>query len=278
MFALSEYVGSSENEGVSRTLFSYVAPRLISFEVPHTMEQVMKMPGQCFTAFLFGCLLSGCATGPVSFMDAENCGPEPGSSDWWAEKALLPPGARQRCHKGKMWPPQPRPTVEAQQFSHAYHSEHYWPLPYVCQDRAYVRDIVAAQDLNGWQQQSTLYTRHFDEDQQLTSPGRFQLMDILEVNPLQYRSVYIQSTFNPEFDNVRLANVQQVLAEITGGAEDISVSIRRGRDYSRPASEVKVINDLYHDSVPAPRLASQTGGGGAGGGGAGGGGPALGGP
>ena len=233
----------------------------------------MKMSGRCLFVFLFGCLFSGCATGPVSFMDEENCGPEPGSSDWWAEKALLPPGGRQKCYKGKMWPPQPRPTVEAQQFTHAYHSEHYWPMPYVCQDRAYVRDIVAAQDQNGWQQQSTLYDRHFDKDQQLTAPGRFQLMDILEVNPLQYRTVYIQSAFNIEIDNVRLANVQQLLAEMTGGADEIPVILRRGRDYSRPASEVKAINDLYHDTTPSPRLASQSGGGG-GGASAGGGAPA----
>lgn len=237
----------------------------------------MKMSGQCFTALVFGCLLSGCATGPASFMNAEDCGPEPGSSDWWAEKALLPPGGRQRCHKGKMWPPQPRPTVEAQQFSHAYHSEHYWPLPYVCQDRQYVRDIVGAQEQNGWQQQSTLYDRHFDEEQQLIPAGRFQLMDILEINPLQYRTVRIQSTYNTEVDNIRLANVQLIVNEVTGGAENIPVMIGRGRDYSRPASEVKAINDLYHDTVPTPRLPSQAGGGSAnaisGGGGAAPGGP-----
>lgn len=225
----------------------------------------MKMFGRTFTALMFASILSGCATGPVTFVGDDQCGPEPGSAEWWAEKALLPPGVRQKCHKGKMWPPRPRPTVERQQFSHTYHSEHYWPLPYVCQDRQYVSDIVNSQQRNGWEMQSTLFARHFDQEHQLTSPGRLQIMDILEVNPLQYRTIFLQSTFNPEIDNVRLNNVQQVLAEVTGGTEEIPVIVRRSRDYSRPASELKTINDLYRDNTPTPRLEGLTGGGGGGG-------------
>lgn len=223
----------------------------------------MRISGHTSLALLL-LVLTGCATGPVSIVgdDEINCGPEPGSPDWWAIQASYPPGVRNKCYKGKNWPVQPRPDLPRQQFSHTYHSAHYWPLPYVCQDREYVRNIVATQERNGWQQETTLYDRHFEIDQTLNVPGELQLIDILEVTPSRYRTVYVQATYNPEIDAVRISSVQQKVAELTGGNENVPVLIRRGRDYSRPASEVKIINDLYNSSVPTPRLPGAPGGGG----------------
>ena len=163
-----------------------------------------------------------------------------------------------------MWPVRPRPTGERQQFTHTYHSATYWPLPYVCQDREYVRNIVEIQRTNGWQQETTMYNRHFDDTQMLTVPGELHLADILEVTPDQYRTVYIQSTYDAEIDNARVANVEQAINDKSWGMGSVAVVIRKGRDYSRPASEVKTINDLYNASVPTPRLATAGGGGGGG--------------
>lgn len=222
----------------------------------------MRTNGRCWIALLFATILSGCATGPISFVsEDEACNAvEPGSCEWWSQRALDPPGVRNRCCKGKVWPVRPRPTGPRQQFSHTYHSATYWPLPYVCQDRQYIRDIVEIQRTNGWQQETTLYHRHFGDDQMLTVPGRLHLVDILEVTPVRYRTVYIQSSHNAEIDNVRMANVQQSLLDLTGGTDSMPVVIRSGRDYSRPASEVKIINDLYDGSVLTPRLGGAAGG------------------
>lgn len=119
---------------------------------------------------------------------------------------------------------------------------------------------MGIQESNGWEQQTTIYHRHFDEEGLLTKPGELHLLDILEVTPDAYRTVYVQASANPEIDNMRISNVQQTIAELSGGTETISVITRRGRDYSRPASEVKIINDLYDSSIPAPRLQSSSGG------------------
>lgn len=231
----------------------------------------MRISGDWIMTALIAACLSGCATGPINFVGNDECqnGVEPGSCEWWADRALAPPGTRQRCHKGKMWPVRPRPTGERQQFTHAYHSEHYWPLPYVCQDRTYVQQIASTQERLGWQEETTMYARHFNEDHLLNVPGRLHLIDIMEVTPSRYRTVYVQSSYDAIVDNQRVTTVQQAVNEIAGGTETIEVLVRRGRDYSRPASEVKIINDLYNQSVPSPRL-------GTGGGGGGGGGPALG--
>ena len=218
----------------------------------------MRIFGQCFIALVFASAICGCATGPFPIVggDENVGGAEPGSNDWWAQKAMLPPGVRQKCYKGKMWPPRPRPTGERQQFTHTYHSAHYWPLPYVCQDRQYMSDIVNIQQQNGWQEETTMYHRHFQDDQQLNVPGNLHLVDILETTPTQYRTVYVQSTYDTEIDNIRLANVQQAVNELTNGEESIQVMVRKCRGYDRPANEVKMINDLYNSSIPAPRLGS----------------------
>ena len=215
------------------------------------------------TALLALIPLCGCSTGPILFGNNEcHSGAEPGSAQWWAERAQAPPGARNVCHKGKMWPVRPRPTGEKQQFTHAYHSQHYWPLPYVCQDRAYVKNINDIQVGNGWKQETTLYDRHFAEDDLLNVPGKLHLIDILEVTPSKYRTVYVQSTYDTNVDNIRLSNVQAAISELTNGTETVSVLTRRGRDYSRPASEVQAINDLYNSSLPQPRISGSGGGGG----------------
>ena len=124
-----------------------------------------------------------------------------------------------------------------------------------------MRNIVGLQTNLGWQQETTLYNRHFEPDHQMSVPGRLHVTDILEVAPISRRTVYIQASHNAEVDNARIASVQQVIAELTGGTEVVPVVLRKGRDYSRPASEVKIINDLYNGSVPSPRLGAGGGGG-----------------
>ncbi|MCH2209732.1 MAG: hypothetical protein MK110_00400 [Fuerstiella sp.] len=207
-------------------------------------------------AFVMMTLLSGCMTGPSLIEQTDPySSAKPGSDRWWSEKAQITPGVRQKCSKGKIWPVRPRPSGEGQQFSHTFHAAHYWPLPYVCADRQYVENIMEVQKINGWIEENTLYNRHFDSaDQTLTRPGRLYLLKILEVTPLQRRVVYVQSARDPGIDSERLINVESALAELTNGSEKITVSVRSGREYSRPASEVQIINELYNNSIPAPRL------------------------
>ena len=149
-----------------------------------------------------------------------------------------------------------QPVVESAQ------REHYWPLPYVCADRQYIRKIMDVQTSNGWTEETTLYHRHFDAaSQTLTRPGLLHLQRILETTPLRHRAVYVQTTRDPGLDNARVATIQTAIVELTGGTENIPVSLRNGREYTRPASEVEDINTLYNNSIPAPRLADDAGAG-----------------
>jgi len=219
------------------------------------------MIGPCSFAIALLTLVSGCMTGPSLIESTDPySNAKPGSDQWWAQKAQITPGVRQKYKKGKIWPARPRPMGEPQQFSHTFHAAHYWPLPYVCQDRQYVRDIMEVQKMNGWTEETTLYSRHFSAaDQTLTRSGQLHLERILEITPLRRRAVFVQSTRNPAIDNIRLTNVESAVAEFTSGLETVSVSIRQGREYSRPASEVQITNDLYNSSIPSPRLGGSAG-------------------
>ncbi|MEZ6059440.1 MAG: hypothetical protein R3C19_03660 [Planctomycetaceae bacterium] len=227
----------------------------------------MRKIGPVIPALLLTALLSGCSTGFTLFERHDKyTTATPGSDQWWNEKAMLPPGVRQKCYKGKVWPVRPRPDCEPQQFTHTYHSATYWPLPYVCQDRQSVKDFIETQVAKGWQEETTLYSRHFNEnDQMLTVPGRLHLQQIVGVTPNPRRTVFVQSTQNGNIDRLRVQNVELAIAELTGGMEVIPVALRNANEYSRPASEVKIINDLYNQSTPVPRLGSAAGGGNGGG-------------
>lgn len=214
-------------------------------------------------------ILQGCSTGPQWFghRDKTSCH-EPGSDAWWAEKAMLPPGVRQQYKKGKIWPPQPRSNQEPQQFSHTYYAEHYWPLPYVCQDRDAVRSMMETQVALGWQEETTLYNRHFHEEtQQLTRAGELHLEYILHVVPVDRRAVYIQSTYDTALDAMRTDAVNSVMSGIGGNVGSVSVCVRECQQVGRPAAEVQQINERYTTTTPSPRIGSASGGGGGGGGG-----------
>ena len=209
-------------------------------------------------ALLIAGAIQGCASGPQFFghTDKTSCH-EPGSDEWWAEKALLPPGQRQKCKKGKIWPASPRSTEPEQPYAHIYHSQHYWPLPYVCQDRQAVRDMIDMQVSLGWQEETTIYNRHFDANtNMLTRAGELHLELIVYVVPQERRAVYVQSTHNSEMDAVRLEIVNTAFSALSVGDTHIPITIRECQEQSRAALEVQAINSMYNSTSPSPRLSS----------------------
>ena len=217
----------------------------------------MKKLAVPFALLLTGAL-QGCSTGPSLFEHTDSTSHHAtGSDSWWAEKAALPPGVRQTYKKGKVWPARPRSNKPPQQFSHTYYSEHYWPLPYVCQDREAVANFMETQTALGWQEETTIYDRHFESNtHQLTRAGELHLEYILRVVPPERRAVYIQSTYDPTLDNLRSESVNSYMARMAQGGIEVAVSIRDCQQVGRPAAEVQQINSMYNSSTPAPRLGS----------------------
>jgi len=203
----------------------------------------------------------GCATGPdLLHCEDGECGPEPGSEQWWAQKASLPVGARQVLHKGKLWPPVPRPTGEQQQFSHIYHAAHYWPHPYVCQDRAYIAQIKSEQSAAGWIEATTFYDYHFDaETGELNNPGKTHLRWILKSVPDHRRMAFVQATGDPEGSTQRLDSVRNVAIQLVGENGMPPIILREAETIGRPAIEVDAIRQGEMATLPSPRVGTSGG-------------------
>lgn len=205
---------------------------------------------------------SGCSTGFLGSDHDERSRYAPGSEGWWAEQGEHPPGVRRKWYKGKIWPAKPRSDAPPQQFSHTFYSQHYWPLPYTCQDREAVWRVMDVQTGLGWQEETTLYNRHFDDANTLTKAGELHLEYILRDVPLERRAVWVQSTFSTESDQKRMESAREAIARRSTGNREIPLAVRECREIGRPAAEVEVISSLYRSSMPTPRLGSSSGSGG----------------
>jgi hypothetical protein len=173
---------------------------------------------------------------------------------YYAARAYDPIGARQIDKKGKLWPPYPRPTGPANLPSHLYHAEHYWPHPYVCQDRDFVRDLSAAQTSNGWVTMTTLYDYHFDETHQLNESGRMQLRWILENAPAKHRYAFVQAGIDNATSQARMSAVKIEATQLVGADQAPPVLIRMTSPLGRPAEEVDAIRRKERQSIVDPRI------------------------
>lgn len=175
--------------------------------------------------------------------------------DKWSEKAHAPPGTRQVLHKGKLWPPFPRPSGPKQHWIHQYHHAHYWPYPYNEQDEAYWRAIIDQQTANGWVQATTLQDYHFDpETQQLNSAGRKVLLWVLTQAPAKYRTIYISQGESRQVGEVRLAQVKKTIQEMELDEGAPLVSRPGVTPLGRPAEEIEHLRRLEINTMPRPRL------------------------
>lgn len=193
---------------------------------------------------------------------------EDGHGDWFDDDHDTGPvGSSQKCKHGKLWPPYPRPR-ENGEWSTQFHAAMYWPHPYNCWDRSWVRQVSAIQVANGWTQATTLYAYHFDpETNQLNPSGLIHLRWILEQCPPQYRTIYVQSG-DGSASGTRLSSVQSEMS-LMAGANAVPVQVRPTQLAGRPATEVDVIRRSEMMTMPRPRVAVDQVGTGAGDGGQG---------
>ena len=185
---------------------------------------------------------------------AQAAGPFPFSQEWYQMRADDPPGARQIEKDGKLWPPYPRPVGRKQTFKHAFHSAHYWPYPYNCEDRAYVNNLLDQQTGAGWVDATTLHDYYFNtETQQLNEAGQNQLVWIAASVPAQYRTIYVSQGKSIEMGQLRAGQVEQFFQR--AGINSVPPIVTRQEFFAgRPAIEVDRLRTLELQSIPRPRL------------------------
>lgn len=185
---------------------------------------------------------------------AQAAGPLPFTEEWYRLRADDPPGARQIEKDGKLWPPYPRPVGRKQTLKHAYHTAHYWPYPYNCDDRAYVNNLLDQQAASGWVTATTLHDYYFNpETHQLNDAGQNYLAWIVVSAPPQHRTVYVSQGPSIETGQLRAKEVEQHLQR-TGVEQMPPVLVRQEFFAGRPANEVDALRKLELNSIPRPRL------------------------
>lgn len=169
-----------------------------------------------------------------------------------------PVGSRQKCRKGLIWPPRPRPTGKPQKLAEKYHAAHYWPWPYVCQDRAVIEGTSLTQIENGWLTATTLYDFHFDsETGELNTSGRRHLQWVLTHVPEEYQQLHVAESFQPGVTDLRSASVENELAQMSASL-NVPVSLRVAAPLTRSASTVEAIDRAAIQSMPAPTIEYQS--------------------
>ncbi len=197
---------------------------------------------------------TGCEHCDGTYADG-GIGPCKWSEDWYEERAHLPVGTRQVYHKGKMWPPYPRPVGPEQPICHRYHAAHYWPHPYNCQDRESVRSFINSHVNKGWEQHTTLYHYHFDEETaELNHAGRAHLQYIVDEVPDAYKAAFVQTGPTVAVSQARLASVQSTIETMVGPGFPMPIELRRGGPVSTPAQQVDTQYRGWMQSLPQPRL------------------------
>ncbi|WP_145360821.1 hypothetical protein [Alienimonas californiensis] len=213
------------------------AATTVGYEVPCTGEAACESAPR--RAPLHGLVPDGC------------CPPTP------AAKPIYPPGTRQKESGGLQWPPYPRSTAPKASIKTQFHHAHYWPLPYSCQDRAYVRALSGAQVAAGRAEHAALYGFHFDpETHLLTGAGRDHLRTaaVAAASAGAVPPIVVASGSTPEVGAARLAAVRDAVAEM--GVPQLAAAVSLGviPDPGRPAEEIDRLRRDELQSTPAPRI------------------------
>lgn len=183
------------------------------------------------------------------------CGSKRYTISWYEQRAGHSVGTRQQYRMGKLWPPYPRPVGPKAELSHRYHAAHYWPHPYVCQDRQSMREYADAHVKNGWMTGATLYNYHFDEQtDELTGPGRLHLEWIMRDVAKEHRVAWIQKTYSNETNERRIASVRAAAAGLVGEDGIPPIMLREATPIGTSADEIVNIRRAWIGSMPPPRI------------------------
>jgi hypothetical protein len=141
-----------------------------------------------------------------------------------------------------------------------YHQNEMWPWPYVCPDRAAVREPFAIMVNNGWRRQNLLGPHHFDaETGQLTTAGELKVHWIMTQAPPDRRSIFVERSLNPQQTAERVAVARQFAAQVSIDSRTPEVSETHLVSEGRPAASVDAVYTRYNESMPPPVLPPPTG-------------------
>ena len=129
-----------------------------------------------------------------------------------------------------------------------------WPLPFACHDKRRYHEVWGPMLAAGSETQGILDHNFFTSNHELNRVGIDRLAEIALNSPVNERSVYVSRSANASIDQARMNAVRNTIATYYShrGAVDVRLSEKVAR--TTAASKVKVFNDSYIDSQPAPTI------------------------
>lgn len=140
-------------------------------------------------------------------------------------------------------------------FKAIYRANLNWPSPWLQPDRAMARapfDVMVAQ---GWQEQNTLTDDHFlPGSAELSETGRLKIADILINSPVQYRTIFVERTWEGPSTAERIKSVQEFAARRLPEAGEVAVAETIRKRYGTSAEYTDTVLRQFQASQPTPRL------------------------
>jgi len=136
-----------------------------------------------------------------------------------------------------------------------YRRNAVWPYPYICPDRAAVREPFEVMVRNGWRRQNLLGGYLFNPvTNQLTTAGELQVRWIMTQAPPAYRQVFIERSLDPSITANRIAATREFAARVSMDGQMPEVFESDLMATGRPAAIVDATNVKFMENMPVPVL------------------------
>jgi hypothetical protein len=140
-----------------------------------------------------------------------------------------------------------------------YHRNVDWPWPYICPDRAAVREPFAIMVNNGWRRQNLLGAHHFTPDGlKLSEAGELKVRWIVTQAPPDRRDIFVERSVDPSVTQQRIAAARSYAGQVTIDGQMPQVTETYLVSEGRPASAVDAVNVKFQESMPPPVLPAAT--------------------
>jgi hypothetical protein len=136
-----------------------------------------------------------------------------------------------------------------------YERNTLWPYPYLCPDRAAVREPFALMIDNGWRRQNLLGPHHFDAAKgTLTTAGELKVHWIMTQAPPERRQIFVERSLNSTTTTQRIEAAREYAAQVANDGRTPEVADTHLVSEGRPAAMVDATNVRFQESMPPPVL------------------------
>jgi hypothetical protein len=136
-----------------------------------------------------------------------------------------------------------------------YCANDQWPWPYLCPDRAAVREPFAMMVDNGWRRQNLLGPHHFDATKgTLTTAGELKVHWIMTQAPPERRSIFVERSLDASVTAERVEAARDYAARVAADGRTPQVGDTHLVSEGRPAAAVDAVYTRFNESMKPPVL------------------------